>query len=121
MYPYSEKIGLSVLETGWLIQKTEAQVRGMLRRGELSYVIEGRKIDPERVAELVEPGLARWMLGALLRGDVTAPRPETRWGQPASVWAGLDALMLASPAMVRDARTGGTRIVPRLNDGQALN
>jgi hypothetical protein len=46
-------MGLSVVEAGWLLQKTETQVRGMLRRGELTYVVEGRKIDPASVRPLV--------------------------------------------------------------------
>jgi hypothetical protein len=43
MDAYAKKIGLCVLETAWL-DTAEARVRGMPRRGELSYAVEGRKM-----------------------------------------------------------------------------
>jgi hypothetical protein len=118
MNEYTEKIGLSVLETGWLLQKTESQVRGMLRRGELRYVVEGRKVDPESVEGLIESGLARMLMRRLLAGPLVAPCPERRWGEPEDLFAAFDALMLARPALVRDSRTGEVTMVPCL--GPAL-
>jgi hypothetical protein len=118
MNEHTAKIGLSVLETGWLLQKTESQVRGMLRRGELRYVVDGRKVDPESVEELIESGLARMLMRRLLAGLLVAPPPQRRWGEPADLFAAFDALMVAAPALVRDSRTGEVAMVPSL--GPAL-
>jgi hypothetical protein len=108
------KIGLSVIETGWLLQKTEAQVRGMLRRGELSYAVDRRLVSVSDVEALVGSGLAFACLRWLRYGRISAPTPERRWSSPASLFDGLDALLLASPALVVDVRTGESRVVPEL-------
>ena len=95
-----DRIGLSVLEVGWLLQKTESQVRGMLRRGELLYAVEGRKIDPAGIDELIESEFERKLCQWLLAGLLAAPRPQKRYGLPAPLFDGFQQLMLASPALV---------------------
>jgi hypothetical protein len=90
------KIGLSVVEAGWLLQKSEAQVRRMLKRGELSYAVDGRLLVIEDVDRLLETALATVCLRWLRRGVIEVPRPEQRWGRPASLFAAFDQLLLAS-------------------------
>jgi hypothetical protein len=110
------KIGLSVLEVGWLLQKTELQVRGMLRRGELLYAIEGRKIDAKSVDAFLKGEFAKMLLRGLLAGLLKAPKPHKRYAPPAPLLDGLrlPLLMLARPAIVRDSRTKRARVVGRL-------
>lgn len=102
----SIKVGLSVVETGWLLQKTEAQVRGMLQRGELSYAVDSRLVATDDVEALLESALAFVCFRRLSRGVLVAPRPAKRWGAPAELWAAFDALMLTAPALVVDEQSG---------------
>ena len=95
----NEKLGLSVLEAGWLLQKTESQVRGMLRRGELAYAVEGHKVDFESVQNLLGSGFARACARWLRCGLIVAPPPERRWGKPVPLWVALDALLITGSAM----------------------
>ena len=116
MESLGEKIGLSVGEVGWLLQKTESRVRGMLKRGELSYAVTGKLIDPVGVDDLIESEFTRKLLQWLLAGLLVAPKPERRHGPPAALLDGLRPLMLASPALVRGAHTGEASFVRRLAD-----
>lgn len=88
------KVGLSVCEAGWLLQRTEGQVRGLLRRGELTYVVEGRKIDAESVRTRLSGAYARLLLDVVLGADFEVPRPEHRWGAPAPMCPGVLGLAL---------------------------
>jgi hypothetical protein len=88
------KLGLSVLEAGWLLQKTDTQVRSMLRRGELAYVVEGRKIDPASVRRRLDGAYADVLLDCVLGGEFPVPRPEYRSGPPASLYPGTIGLAL---------------------------
>jgi hypothetical protein len=106
------KVGLSVLEAGWLLEKTQGEIRGMLKRGELAYAVAGKKVCPESVACLLATGLQCVLLRSLLSGRVVAPKPERRYGPPASLWDGFDQLYLAGPTLMVDRATGETRIVP---------
>jgi hypothetical protein len=83
------KLGLSVREAGWLLQKTESQIRGMLRRGELAYVVNARKNDPASVRRLLEGDYARLVLDMVLSGDVAAPPSDRRYAQPAPLYPGI--------------------------------
>jgi hypothetical protein len=116
MYDAKDKIGLSVHEAGWLLQKTESQVRGMLRRGDLLYAVVERKIDPASVDLLIESPFNRLLFEWLLAGRIAAPKPASRYGPPAPLMEALRLLMLASPALVCDRRTGRTEMVSRLAD-----
>jgi len=90
------RIGLSIREVSWLLQRTEARGRGMLLRGELSYAVAGRRVDPVGVAALIEGPFAHRLMSALLAGRLVAPRAPTRAGQPAALLAGLQPLLVGS-------------------------
>ena len=92
----STKIGLSVVEAGWLLQRPEGQIRGMLRRGELAYVVAGRKIDPASVREHLDGAYARLLLGVVLGGEFEVPRPAYRGGEPAPLYPGIVGLAFRS-------------------------
>jgi hypothetical protein len=89
----SSKIGLSVVEAGWLLQRPEGQIRGMLRRGELAYSVEGRKIDPASVRARIGSAYASLLLNLALGGQFKVPLPEYRGGPPAPLYP--DTLGLA--------------------------
>jgi hypothetical protein len=84
-----EKLGLSVREVGWVLGKTESQVRRMLRNGRLSYAVEKAKIDPDSVWEQLPDDESRELrclaLWALRRGRIGAPAPASRYGPPAPI------------------------------------
>ena len=101
-----------MLEAGWLLEKTESEIRGMLKRGELAYAVADRKVCPESVAGLLATGLQCMVLRSLLAGRVVAPKPERRYGPPASLWDAFDQLCLAGPTLMVDSANGETRIVP---------
>src|SRR5437870_13190254 len=99
----STKIGLSVVEAGWLLQRPEGQIRGMLRRGELAYVVAGRKIDPASVREHLDGAYARLLLDVVLGGEFEVPRPVCRGGEPAPLYPGIVGLAFqAGFAMSRE-------------------
>jgi hypothetical protein len=99
------------LEAGWLLEKTESTVRGMLKRGELEYAVAGKKLCPESVACLFSTGLQSVVLRALLAGRLVAPTPERRYGPPASLWDGFDQLYLAGPTSMVDPASGQTQVL----------
>ncbi len=96
----SKKIGLSVVEAGWLLQKTESQIRGMLHRGELTYVVEGRKIDPTAVGASLAGAYACLLLDLLLAGEFEVPKPEYRYGPPAPLYPGLPGFVYMTGFLV---------------------
>ena len=105
------KIGLSVVEAGWLLQRPEARIRGMLRRGELSYVVAGRLIDPASVRACLTGAYARLILDVVLAGGFRVPRPERRWGAPAPLYPGVLGLALQTGFVVPE-----DEIEPRLDE-----
>ena len=102
MNGHFSRIGLSVVEAGWLLQKTEAQIRGMLRRGELTYVVERRKIDPVSVREGLSGAYAQLLLDLVLAGEFAVWRPENRYGPPAPLYPGLLGLALQTGFVVSE-------------------
>jgi hypothetical protein len=99
------KLGLSVLEAGWLLQKTEGQIRGMVRRGELSYVVEGRKIDPASVRRRLDGAYAEHLLDCVLGGEFDVPRPEYQSGSPAPLYPGMLGIALQTGYLVPEDRS----------------
>ena len=100
MNNFSMKIGLSVVEAGWLLQRPEGQIRGMLRRGELTYVVAGRRIDPAGVRARLTGAYARLLLDAVLAGGLEVPRPERRGAAPAPLYPGMLGLALQTGYLV---------------------
>jgi hypothetical protein len=94
------RIGLSVREAGWLLQKTESQIRGMLHRGELSYVVAGRKIDPASVRASLSGAYGHLLLDVVLAGGFEVPRPDHRWGRPAPLYPGTLGLAIQTGVVV---------------------
>ena len=53
----------------------------MLRRGELAYVVAGRKIDPASVREHLDGAYARLLLDVVLGGEFEVPAARISRGQ----------------------------------------
>ena len=107
------KLGLSVGEAGWLLQRPEARIRGMLRRGELSYVVAGRIVDPASVRACLTDAYARLLLDVVLAGGFVVPRPERRWGAPVPIHPGVLGLALQTGFVVPE-----DGIEPRLDEAR---
>ena len=114
MHVHFTKLGLSVVEAGWL-QRPEAQIRGMLRRGELSYVVAGRLIDPASVRACLTGAYARLILDVVLAGGFRVPRPERRWGAPAPLHPGVLGLAFQMGFVVPE-----DEIEPRLDEARRI-
>lgn len=97
-------MALTVREVGFLLQRSEMKVRGMIGRGLLTCVgqwqtadgRQRRRIDPESVkANFPHDGsyrLRRLAMGAILSGRFVVPAPLDRWGDPAPLTAVVDVL-----------------------------
>jgi hypothetical protein len=106
------KIGLTVPEVGWLLQKTEAQVRGMLGREELKYAVSARLIEIESLRPFIDTDLGRFCLDALTQGHIRAPLPDTRWGSRRCCWApsiSFSSPTNRAPKGHADRRSGGAK------------
>jgi hypothetical protein len=93
--------GLSVLEAGWILGKTEGQIRRLLKRATLRYMPVSRRIDPDSVAALAgdeEPRLEA--LDALLKGELSAPRPGRRHAKPLPIFPYLLPVQLRCATLV---------------------
>ena len=114
MHVHFTKLGLSVVEAGWLLQRPEARIRGMLRRGELSYVVAGRLIDPASVRAWLTDAYARLLLDVVLAGGFVVPRPERRWGAPAPLHPGVLGLALQIGFVVPEDESRGWMKLARI-------
>lgn len=81
MNNYLQRQGLAAWQAGWLLQKTEAQVRHMLRRGDLRYAARGT-VDPESVRDLLDDEFTENLLDRVVDGSIIAPHPLARYGEP---------------------------------------
>jgi hypothetical protein len=97
----SKRIGVSVLEAGWVLGKTESQVRRLLKKGALHYVLVPRWIDPESVRALFDDDeLQPEALEALLHGGLDAPRPVRRYAEPRPIFPYLLPHLLTDATLV---------------------
>jgi hypothetical protein len=106
-----QKTGLSVVEVAFVLSRPEQRVRLMLRESsELSWWRSGRsiRVDPESVLRLVEKSegadIRRLAVNLILEGRFTAPRPLSRYAQPAPITS-LARLGIASIRGKAQART----------------
>jgi hypothetical protein len=97
----SKRIGISALEARWLLGKTEAQVRHLLKRDVLMYAAP-RWIDPANVIALFDDDNLRLeALEALLTCELVAPRPERRYAAPRPIFPYLLPLWLKGTTLSR--------------------
>jgi hypothetical protein len=97
----SKRNGLSVLEAGWVLGKTESQVRHLLKKGGLIYVVPPRWIDSESVRALFsDDEFRREALEVLLCGGLVAPRPVRRYAEPQPIFPYLLPNLLKDATLV---------------------
>ena len=89
-------IGVTVREAGWILGKSEPQVRRLLASGTLEYAVIPTRVTSTSV-ELLLPEdalreLRRAALTAIVEGRLRAPIPESRYAKPASIRIAADLL-----------------------------
>jgi hypothetical protein len=96
----TERVGVSVLEAGWVLGKTESQVRSLLRSGVLVYAVPPRRIDPVSVEALFDDDVRHEALEALLSGELAVPPPARRYGRPQPIFPFLLPHLLRHATLV---------------------
>jgi hypothetical protein len=80
------RIGVTIRETGWLLSRTESQVRRLVRTGQLRYAVSPTRLCAESVRALFADDALRPLreaaLTAILEGRVQVPSPSTRYARP---------------------------------------
>ena len=76
-------LGLSVRETGWLLSRTEPQVRRLIQNGRLRYAVRPTRLSTESVRALFAEDSLRPIretaLTAILDGRLRVPAPPKRY------------------------------------------
>ncbi len=79
-------IGVTVREAGWLLAKSEGQVRRLLHAGDLEYAVRPTRITSASVqAHFAQDSLLPLRVAALLavlEGRARVPAPATRYARP---------------------------------------
>lgn len=79
-------LGLSVREAGWLLSRTEPQIRRLIQSGRLSYAVRPTRLSTESVRALFGEDFLRPIretaLTAILQGRVRVPAPPKRYAKP---------------------------------------
>lgn len=83
------RIGVSTREAGWLLSRSESQVRRLLKTGELAYAVRPTRLTVESVSTRFPDDALRPVreaaLAAILQGRMRAPAPTTRYARPAPI------------------------------------
>jgi hypothetical protein len=83
------RIGVSVREAGWLLSRTESQVRRLVRTGTLVYAVRPTRLCTESVRGLFNDDALRPIreaaLAAVLEGRVRVPALTTRYAKPVPI------------------------------------
>jgi hypothetical protein len=110
------RIGVSVLEAGWVLGKTESQIRRLLRDGALTYLVAPRWITPESIRALFgdEDDLGTEALGAILTGDIVAPRPSRRYGPAQPIFPHLLPHLLSNAVLIHHSCGGSCDACPQV-------
>ena len=100
MNNFTMKIGLSVVEAGWLLQRPEGQgVRGMpvAENSPLSLRAEGRPGERPSTSPARTPASFSTQCS---QAHSSAPCPERRWAAPAPLYPGMLGLALQTGYLV---------------------
>jgi hypothetical protein len=83
------RIGVTIREAGWLLTRSESQVRRLVRTGELSYAVRPTRLTVESVGSRFPDDALRPLreaaLTAVLEGRVRVPPPITRYARPVPI------------------------------------
>jgi hypothetical protein len=83
------RIGVSVREAGWILSRSESQVRRFLQTGRLVYAVRPTRLCADSVRALFpDDGLRpirEAALTAVAEGVVRAPAPATRYARPVPI------------------------------------
>jgi hypothetical protein len=102
------KLGVSIREAGWLLGKSEPQVRRLLRAGQLELAVPPARITPASVAALFPTdeyqSLRQAAMTAILECRIKVPAPATRYARPAPITE-LPRLLAAAQGAKRTVRS----------------
>jgi hypothetical protein len=83
------RIGVSVREAGWLLSRSESQVRRLVQAGTLVYAVCPTRLCTESVSGLFSNDALRPIreaaLTAVLEGRARVPAPATRYAKPVPI------------------------------------
>ncbi len=93
------RIGVSTREAGWLISRSEPQVRRLVQTGQLVYGVQPTRLCAESVRRLFPDDALRPIreaaLAAVLQGRIRVPATTPRYAQPLPI--------TELPRLLRDA------------------
>jgi hypothetical protein len=80
---------VTIREAGWLLTRSEPQVRRLMQADKLVYAVRPTRLTVESVANLFPDDALRPIrkaaLAAILQGRVRAPAPSTRYARPVPI------------------------------------
>lgn len=80
------RIGLSIREAGWLLSRSESQIRRLIQAGTLAYAVQPTRLCAKGVRALFPNDhlypVRDAALAAVLEGRVRVPVPGTRYARP---------------------------------------
>lgn len=83
------RVGVTIREAGWLLTRSESQVRRLVQTGKLVYAVRPTRLTVESVCGLFPDDASRPIreaaLTAILDGRVRAPAPITRYARPVPI------------------------------------
>jgi hypothetical protein len=83
------RIGVTIREAGWLLSRTESQVRRLVQTGKLVYAVRPTRLSVESVSNRFPDDALRPIreaaLAAILQGRVRVPAPIARYARPVPI------------------------------------
>jgi hypothetical protein len=83
------RIGVTIREAGWLLTRSEPQVRRLVRVGKLVFAVRPTRLTVESVSALFPDDALRPIrdaaLASILQGRMRAPAPATRYARPVPI------------------------------------
>lgn len=94
------RVGITIREAGWLLSRTESQVRRLIHAGRLDFAVFPTRLSAQSVRAMFADDCLRPVreaaLSAVLDGRVRVPAPSTRYAPPLPVTQ-LPRLLAAHP------------------------
>jgi hypothetical protein len=83
------RVGVTIREAGWLLSRSESQVRRLVQKGELVYAVHPKRLTVESVSgrfpdDALRP-IRQAALAAIVQDRMRAPAPITRYARPVPI------------------------------------
>jgi NAD(P)-dependent dehydrogenase (short-subunit alcohol dehydrogenase family) len=97
-----QAVGVTIREAGWLLTRSESQVRRLVQTGTLVYAVRPTRLTVESVSALFSDDALRPIreaaLATILEGRLRAPAPIARYARPVPITELARLLAEANPA-----------------------